>query len=160
MHSVECRIQHPDRFHFVFCQSPKKNTRGGINFSSAASIKAGGSQEICSFPRLNRGYIPRSVAKNDAGFTQENSSINARNRETADFFAQEQPPDLLQQNSVCAGVCCVRTFLYSEFAEILCLHDVDSERNAAKIRMQENGQTLHYDLESFNVCVSHCGEEA
>jgi hypothetical protein len=92
VHSVECRIQHPDRFHFVFCQSPKKNTRGGINISSAASIKAGGSQEICSFPRLNRGYIPRSVAKNDAVFTQENSSINARNRETADFLPRNSRP--------------------------------------------------------------------
>jgi hypothetical protein len=76
------------------------------------------------------------------------------------FFALEQSPVSLPQNSVRGGVCCVRTCLDSEFTEILCPQHVDSERNAAKIGMQRIGETLHYDLLSLNVCITHCGEEA
>ena len=77
---------------FRFLSEPEKKHSRRDQYFERGVNQGRGSQEICLFPRLNRGYIPRSVAKNHAVFTQENSSINARNRETADFLPRNSRP--------------------------------------------------------------------
>lgn len=99
-----------------------------------------------------------SVAKSDAVFTQENSSIKPRNRETAVFCPENS---LRLSRSTVLGMAVANAFVQSWTPDSWRFWGA-SHRLPAKgceIRMQQDGETLHYDFDSLDVFVTNSGEE-